>query len=284
MMLEATRKALAKAQTAAKSDITAAAGTLAGEQQRRLAAEAGAAEAREQARAASAALAAEQGSRNSQLERFQERVEAAEAQLSTARVRPLPAARSLGAEDALCHLARVAPSYKTLVPVAARRSLHGRDLNGVLAPHGDAFAVVHAAALTYDAVLHLLPLLNWSQLNSEPWSRPGCDSPQTSFMGISASARGQAHTCPLLYLFNATWDVAVRTGCFAAVAVRTPTPSALPDSTRRQRGCADEAGHAESRVLHAGGDQGQGPREPAPVREPGGEAVGGPRRGRHRHL
>lgn len=117
MMLEATRKALAKAQTAAKSDITAAAGTLAGEQQRRLAAEAGATEAREQARAASDSLAAERGSMNTQLERFQERVEAAEAQLTAARVWPL----SLADCEELRHFAQ----RKAPVPVFSRRCCGG---------------------------------------------------------------------------------------------------------------------------------------------------------------
>lgn len=86
MMLEATRKALAKTQTAAHSNITAAAGTLAGEQQRRAAAEAAAGEALEQARAAEEALAEGQRAVQVQLERFQERVEAAEKQLDAARV------------------------------------------------------------------------------------------------------------------------------------------------------------------------------------------------------
>lgn len=92
MMLEATRKALAKTQTAAHSNITAAAGTLAGEQQRRAAAEAAAGEALEQARAAEEALAEGQRAVQVQLERVQERVEAAEKQLDAARVcrRSLP--------------------------------------------------------------------------------------------------------------------------------------------------------------------------------------------------
>lgn len=93
-MLEATRKALAKAQTSAKADVTAVAGTLAGEKQQRVAAEAEADAARVEARLAAEALAAERLSTNSRLETLQQRAEGAEAQLNAARVRN----RSLAAD------------------------------------------------------------------------------------------------------------------------------------------------------------------------------------------
>lgn len=85
-MLEATRKALAKAQTAARSDVTAAAGTLAGEQQRRAAAEAEAGEARAEARLVSEELASERRASHAKLERLQECADAAEARLAAAQV------------------------------------------------------------------------------------------------------------------------------------------------------------------------------------------------------